>query len=182
MADDATAEALYREARTRCQQGDIAAGIDLVQRAIALAPDHARAHGLLGMAFSSAGRYQEALKSLDRAIALGSTDAYGSRADALVALGRLAEAVESFDRALAHDPDSVADWCNRGAALIDLGRASEAAESFARERALAIKPDYVDALNNRANALDRLGRLPEALESADAALARAPEHVDALVT
>ena len=36
MADDATAEALYREARTRCQQGDIAAGIDLVQRAIAL--------------------------------------------------------------------------------------------------------------------------------------------------
>jgi tetratricopeptide (TPR) repeat protein len=178
MADDATAEALYREARTRCQQGEIAAGIDLVQRAIALAPDHARAHGLLGMALSSAGRYQEALKSLDRAIALGSTDAYGSRADALVALGRLAEAVESFDHALARDSGSVTDWCNRGATLIDLGRASEAAESFAR--ALALAPDFAEAHYNHGNALAQLDRHAEAIASYERALAIKPDYVDAL--
>ena len=34
MADGATADALYREARSRCQQGLIAEGIDLVRSAL----------------------------------------------------------------------------------------------------------------------------------------------------
>jgi tetratricopeptide (TPR) repeat protein len=178
MAGDATADALYREARARCQQGELVAGIDLAQRAIALAPDHARAHTLLGMALAGAGRHAEALNSLDRAIALGAADAHGSRADALVALGRLAEAVDSFDRALARDPASVADWCNRGAALIDLGRASEAAESLAR--ALALAPDFAEAHYNHGNALAQLERHAEAIASYKRALAIKPGYVDAL--
>jgi tetratricopeptide (TPR) repeat protein len=178
MAGDATAEALYREAQARCQQGQLAAGIDLAQRAIALAPDHARAHALLGMALARVDRHADALKSLDRAIALGAADAHGSRADTLVALGRLAEAVDSFDRALARDPASVADWCNRGATLIDLGRASEAAESFAR--ALALAPDFAEAHYNHANALAQLERHAEAIASYERALALKPDYVDAL--
>src|SRR5215470_16464744 len=137
MVDSAPADALYHEARSRCQQGQIAEGIDLVRRALALDPKQARFHTLLGMALNNIGRHTEALDSFDQAIALGAADAHGSRADALVALGRLADAVESFDRALAHDPGSVADWCNRGATLIDLGRAGEAADSFAHAIALA---------------------------------------------
>src|SRR5262245_39883387 len=99
MADGATADALYHEARTRCQQGQIAEGIDLVRRALALDSKQARFHTLLGMALSNVGRNVEALASFDHAIALGAADAHGSRADALVTLGRLADAVESFDRA-----------------------------------------------------------------------------------
>src|SRR5256885_9720991 len=110
MANGATADALYRDARSRCQQGLITEGIDLVRRALALDATQARFHTLLGMALGSAGRYVEALASFDEAIALGAADAHGSRADVLVALGRLAEAVESFDRALAQDPSSVPDW------------------------------------------------------------------------
>src|SRR5262245_4426827 len=178
MATDATAEALYREARARCQQGDIAQGIELAQRSIALDPQHARAHSLLGIALSNVGRHEEALASLDRAIALGSADAHGSRADTLAALGRLAEAVESFDRALALDPSSVADWCNRGAALIDLGRAAQAAESFAR--AIALAPDFVEAHYNHGNALAQIERHVDAVASYDRALALKPDYVDAL--
>jgi tetratricopeptide (TPR) repeat protein len=178
MAADATAESLYREARARCQQGEIAEGIELARRSIALDANHARAHSLLGMALSSAGRHEEALASLDRAIALGSTDAHGSRADALVALGHLAEAVESFDRALVLDPSSVADWCNRGAALIDLGRAAEAAESFAR--AIALAPDFAEAHYNHGHALAQLDRYAEAIASYERALTIKPDYVDAL--
>jgi tetratricopeptide (TPR) repeat protein/ADP-heptose:LPS heptosyltransferase len=178
MADGATADALYREARSRCQQGRIAEGIDLVRRALTLDAGQARFHTLLGMALSNIGRHAEALASFDQAIALGAADAHGSRADALVALGRLAEAVESFDRALAHDPSSVADWCNRGAALIDLGRATEAAESFARATSLA--PDFAEAHYNHGNALTKLERHADAVASYDRALALKPGYVDAL--
>jgi tetratricopeptide (TPR) repeat protein len=130
------------------------------------------------MALSNVGRYDEALASYDRAIALGTTDAHGGRADALVALGRLADAVESFDRALAHDPSSVVDWCNRGAALVDLGRVAEAVDSFARATTLA--PDFAEAHYNCGNALAKLDRHGEAVASYDRALALKPDYVDAL--
>jgi tetratricopeptide (TPR) repeat protein len=178
MADGATADALYREALSCCQQGLITEGIDLVRRALVLDPAQARFHTLLGMALSSAGRHAEALESFDRAIALGAADAHGSRADALVALGQLAEAVGSYDRALAHDPSSVADWCNRGAALIDLGRFAEAADSFARATALA--PDFAEAHYNHGNALAKLDRHVDAIASYDRALTLKPDYVDAL--
>src|SRR5437764_13221205 len=101
MSDGAAADTLYREAHSRCQQGQIAEGIDLVRRALALDAGQARFHALLGMALGNIGRHAEALDSFDQAIALGAADAHGSRADALVALGRLGDAVESFERALA---------------------------------------------------------------------------------
>src|SRR6266545_20034 len=154
MADAARAEALYREALARCRQGLIADGIALLHQSIALDPQQARAHRLLGRALAQIGRPQESLASLDRAVALGAADDPGSRADALVALGRLAEAVASFDRALALDPNSVADWCNRGAALLDLGRSADAVASF--DRAIALAPDFAPAHYNRGNALARL--------------------------
>jgi tetratricopeptide (TPR) repeat protein len=178
MAEDATAEALYREARSRCQQGLIAEGIHLARRALALDPRQARFHTLLGMALSNVERHAEALGSFDQAIALGAADAHGSRADALVGLGRLVDALESFDRALAHDPSSVADWCNRGAALLELGRAGEAADSFARATALA--PDFAEAHYNHGNALVKLERHADAIVSYDRALTHKPDYVDAL--
>jgi tetratricopeptide (TPR) repeat protein len=178
MADSVTADALYREARTCCQQGQIAEGIDLVCRALTLDSKQARFHTLLGMALSNVGRHAEALASFDQAIALGAADAHGSRADALVSLGQLSDAVESFDRALAHDPASVPDWCNRGAALLELGRASEAAESFARVTSLA--PDFAEAHYNHGNALLKLDRHVDALATYDRALALKPDYVDAL--
>jgi tetratricopeptide (TPR) repeat protein len=178
MADGATADALYREARLRCQQGQIAEGIDLVRGALTLDARQARFHTLLGMALSEVVRHAEALDSFDQAIALGAADAHGGRADALVALGRLADALESFDRALAHDPSSAVDWCNRGATLIDLGRDAEAADSFAH--ATALVPDFAEAHYNHGNALAKLERHADAVASYDRALALKPDYVDAL--
>ena len=177
--DPANVDGHYHLARARCEQGELGEGIDLLRQALALAPAQARLHKLLGMALGRAGRHGEALASLDRALELApSADAYGSRADALVALGRPAEAVESYDRALALKPDSVEDWCNRGAVLIDLGRSEAAIESF--DHVLALAPDFAEAHYNRGSALARLGRQEEALASYDRALALNPDYADAL--
>src|SRR5258705_6043652 len=114
-----TPDALYRDALAACEQDRIEDGAAILSRALAIPPDQARLHGLLGRALTHLGRNEDALASFDRALALGSSTAglHGSRADALVALNRLDEAVQSYDRALALQPDSVDDWCNPGAVL-----------------------------------------------------------------
>jgi tetratricopeptide (TPR) repeat protein len=177
MAD--TADALYSEALSACEQGRIEDGVAILNRALVLAPDQARIHGLLGRALVHLGRNADALASFDRALALGAATAglHGSRADALVALHRLDEAVASYDRALAIRPDSVNDWCNRGAVLHDLGRHEQAAESFSR--AIALAPDFAPAHYNHGNALAALNRHEPALASLERALALEPGYVDA---
>lgn len=171
-------EALYRDARAACEQGRIDDGVALISKALALAPDQARLHGLLGRALSHLGRNDEALASFDRALALAPTAGlHGGRADILVALGRLDEAVQAYDRALALEPDAIDEWCNRGAVLHDLGRNEDAAESFARVIALA--PDFAPAHYNHGLALAALGRHEQAATSLQRAVALEPGYADA---
>ena len=177
MAD--TADALYRDALSACEHGRIEDGVAILQRALALAPDQARIHDLLGKALTRLGRNEDALASFDRALALGAATAslHGGRADALVALHRLDEAVASYDRALAIRPDSANDWCNRGAVLHDLRRHEQAAESFSR--AIALARDFAPAHYNHGNALAALNRHEQALASLERAIALEPGYVDA---
>ena len=81
MAD--TADALYRDALSACEHGRIEDGVAILQRALALAPDQARVHDLLGKALTHLGRNEDALASFDRALALGAATAglHGGRAD-----------------------------------------------------------------------------------------------------
>jgi tetratricopeptide (TPR) repeat protein len=174
-----TADALYRDALAACEQGRIEDGVAILSKALALAPQEARLHGLLGKALLHLGRNGEAVASFDQALVLGSASAgvHGSRADALAALGRLDEAAQSYDRALALDPGSVNDWCNRGAVLHDRGRHQEAAESF--NHAIALAPDFAPAHYNRGNALSALGRYDEAAVSLRQAVTLDPDYADA---
>ncbi len=177
MAD--TAEALYRDALSACEQGRVADGIALLEKARGLAPDEPRIHGLLGQALIHLGRHEEAVTSFDRALALSSSSAslHGNRADALAALGRREEAVQGYDRALAIKPDSVNEWCNRGAVLHDLGRHEDATESF--HRATTLAPEFAPAHYNHGIALVALKRHEQALTSLDRAIALEPNYADA---
>jgi tetratricopeptide (TPR) repeat protein len=174
-----SAEALYSDALSACEQGRVADGVAILHRARELASDQPRIHALLGQALTHLGRHEEALASFDRALALGSSGAglHGNRADALAALGRREEAVESYDRALAIKPDSVNEWCNRGAVLHDLGRFEQAAESF--QRAVALAPGFAPAYYNHGLALAALRRHEQALASFDRAIALDPNYSDA---
>jgi len=180
LTEAANADALHSLARAACEAGRLPEGIAYARQALALDPQRARTHLLLGMALAQSGYSIEALASLDRAIAIapGLAAAYGNRGDVLVAIGRQDEAIASYDIALALVSDSLENWCNRGAALHDLKRYEEALASF--DRVLALKPDFTEVHINRGNALAALRRHQDAIAAYDSALALAPDHVDAL--
>lgn len=172
--DPENIDALYYVAVLALQEGQIAEGIKVIERALTVGPPQGRLFNLLGQAHLRLNQDDAALESFDRAIACepGFADAYGNRANVLADMGRLGEAVVAFDRALALRPNNAEDICNRASVLADLGRLEEALAGY--ERAIALLPDLVQAHYNRADILRRLGRLPEALASYDRAIALSP--------
>jgi len=174
------ADTLYRQAQSSCQAGRLEEGIELIRRALVIAPASAPAHVLLGQALAGLGKVQDALAAIERAIQIDPAlaAAHGNHGDLLATLGRHQDAVASYDRAIAIEPDAVANWLNRGAVLFELGRYDEALIDFDRVAELA--PDFAQAHFNRANTLLRQGRDPEALAAFDRGLALDPTNVEGL--
>jgi len=86
------------------------------------------------------GKYQGAVESYDKALAIDPKDAaaWYNRGNALGDEGKYQKAVESYDKALAIDPNDAAAWYNLGNALDELGKYQEAVENY--DKALAIDP------------------------------------------
>lgn len=148
--------------------------------AVSRDPTVALAHAGRGRELLTLGRAEEALASLDQALALAPDDAVTryNRGNALVALGRRAEAVTAFEQAARANPRLAHAWYNLGTTLMDLRRHEEAAASF--DRVLALDPTMVAAHNNRAAALLALGRPAEAIAALEPALRLRPDHPAAL--
>ncbi len=121
-------------ARARLQEGDVDAAIPLLEQALALEPDLARAHFFLGTALRPLGRYEEALEHL--AVA---REQYPRDRVVLGQIGRLQfldrqyeAAVDTYQAVLAIDPEDVAAHYNLMLAHQGAGNREEAM----RERAL----------------------------------------------
>jgi tetratricopeptide (TPR) repeat protein len=125
------------------------------------------------------GRFEEALASYDKVIALmpDNAEVYSNRGIVLQGLRRFAEALASYDKAVALMPGYADAHNNRGNALQDLKRFEEAVASY--DTAIALKPDHANARNNRGNALSALKRFEQALASYDAAIAVKPGYAEA---
>jgi tetratricopeptide (TPR) repeat protein len=160
------------------QRGQTERGIDLLRQALKLEPRQPLAHRDLGNALQQLRRFEEALISYDKALALKSdlADAHNNRGIALAGLRRFDEAIVSYGRAIALKPDYAQAYNNRGAVLSDLKRATEALADFSN--AITLDPGYAKALNNRAGVLAELGRHEEALQDHDQAIARHPEDAN----
>ena len=132
----------------------------------------------LGYSFGHINRFEEALASFDKAVAIkpDNSSLWNDRGLALGQLGRHEEALASFDKVLLLQPEDADAWNNRGAPLSKLGRHEEALESV--DKALALQPDESNLWNNRGLALSKLGRHEEALASFDKALALQPDSAD----
>lgn len=78
----------------------------MIKRALALQPELAEAHALLGLNFMDQWHYQEGLDALDLAIVFNSgvAEFHLWRSHALSAMGRLKESFEALDRAFELDP------------------------------------------------------------------------------
>ncbi len=142
-------------------------------------PTHWVGWKMLGVLFSQAGRIQEALVPMQKAVALlpHDAEAHNNLGITLQALGRLGESESSYRRALAINPGYAQAYCNLGTVLQDAGR-PDAAEAAYR-RALAINPGYAKAYNNLGAVLHDTGR-PDASEACyRSALQADPGNVEA---
>jgi predicted O-linked N-acetylglucosamine transferase (SPINDLY family) len=175
-------DALHLRGLIALDQGDLAGGIDFIQRSLAVNSDQAVAHSNLGNALLSAGEWQRARESFDRALSLKPDliIAHYNRANALRSLGFYEQALAGYDHVLALNARHVPALNNHGLVLEALGRLDEARASL--ERARDADPRYAPAQENLAALLLKLDRPLEALAVSESLLKWAPGNVTALCT
>ena len=172
-------DTMLREAVTMQQNGAYAEAEDMYREILALRPKHFDAIQLLGALSLQAGRLDEGIELLKKAVAINGMQAplHSNLAYAYNAQRRFTEGLASANRALTLQPKFVDALNNRGNALAGLDRAADALASF--EQALALQPGLAQAWNNRACVLRDLGRPADALASCDQAIALQPGYADA---
>jgi tetratricopeptide (TPR) repeat protein len=145
-----------------------------LERAVALLPQDAEAHGNLGNAYRSRGRAEDAAASHRRALAIrpNYAEAHNNLGSALRDLGRLDEAEASYRRALAMRGDFAMAHANLAETLRLSGKLEEAASSYAD--ALILRPADAELHNRLGSVLCDLGRLEQAEQSCRRALALKP--------
>ena len=191
----ADAAAVYREALQRdpnhafalhylgvieLQSGNAVAALRLISASLRLNDRIAAMHFNEATAWRALSRYQEALQSVERAVALDArnVDYWMLHGEVQLALERIEAALSSFDNAVASAPAAAAAHTQRGLTLARLRRFVPALEAF--DRAASLAPKSAAAAVNRAGALAELGRSNAALDACDRALELTPNFAPAL--
>lgn len=162
--DPKYADGWVNVARCRLEEGNVAGAREVLDKALALAPELAKAHFFMAMADKRDGRYGEALAHLGRASAQfpGDRVIHNETGRILFLQRRYADAVAAFARTLAIDPEDLTAHynlilCHRG---LGDAKAAEASERLYRrfkadEPSQALVGPYL-----RANAHDNNERQP----------------------
>ncbi len=148
-------------------------------KAIAIDPNFAEAHGNRANILVEAGLPDEALKSFDKAVALkpDSMTDWVNRGALLHTLNRYDEALASFDKAIAIAPDEPGILMNRASALALLERYADAEATY--NQIIKINPKFALAYTHKALAVMELGRLADARALLEQALAMNAEDHEA---
>jgi protein O-GlcNAc transferase len=163
-----------------CHQAGLLSEAERVYREVLeIDPRQFDALHLLGLIHYQRGACAEALRDIDRALAVKPdiAAAHNSRAAVLNGLKRFEEAVASCERAISLKPEYGEAFSNRALALLGLKRFEEALASC--ELAIGLRPDLAEAFNNRGNALKELKRFEDALASYERAIALKPNYAEA---
>jgi tetratricopeptide (TPR) repeat protein/glutathione synthase/RimK-type ligase-like ATP-grasp enzyme len=120
-------------------EADFEGAMDVCRAAVALLPDPAPAHAVLGRILLASGRTAEAIESYRAAVGLtpSNVEALGGLALALLAAEDAEAALAAADAALALKPDFADAWLRRGSALLLLHRPEAAAQALEHGAALA---------------------------------------------
>ena len=160
--------------------------VPLLERALAVEPDHAHARRNLVIALEARGNRRLAggqldagLDDLRRASALDPTSGAIESALGLglAELGRFEEAIDHYHRALARLPGDAPTLNRLGKALMDLGRFEEARQAL--EAAAAAAPAMLEANVNLTAVLVELGRLEDAAVTGRRAVELVPRSPEA---
>ena len=138
-------------------------GVNLWSRAVAVTENNYEAHNLLGRAWFTQGRLDEAIHEMQEVARLnpGFAEAYCNLGRAYVAKGRVDEAFACYQKALELRPDYVAVHNSLGSLLLQRRQADQAVVHC--QKALELEPDNVTAHNNLGFAFSLMGRFDEAV-------------------
>jgi tetratricopeptide (TPR) repeat protein len=165
------AHAVYFLGHLTYLRGQLEDAAWLLTHALAIDPNHARAHNDLGETLRGLGRNDDALAHLQRAITLEPTlaHAYGNLAATLVALNRPEEALRWAQESLRRATDKAIAHCDLGSLFGRLNRTKEAIRQY--DLALALQPGNVRARYFRGLMRLTLGQMPDAWAEHEARLA-----------
>jgi len=179
--DMANLDALYLSALLELASGALETALDLIQGAVAIAPQHAQIHFTHANVLQGLQRLPAALASYDAALRFDPqhVEAHYNRGLTLQAMQRHAEALSSYDAALALKPLDADACLNRGVALQELQRFDEALASLGQ--ALRLAPGDARVLYNRGLIWQKRHHPQRALADFDAALAIDTRYVEAWI-
>jgi tetratricopeptide (TPR) repeat protein len=142
-------------------------------------PDNARALTSLGATYFDERRFDEAMRSYDRAIESGPgyADAYFNRAMALARINDHAGAIRDFDRFISLKPAFADAYNGRGGEYLKINRLDDAIRDYSKS--IELRPGSALACFNRATAEAQARRPEEALADYTKALALNPEYAEA---
>lgn len=160
---------LYQQARYEQAEKEL-------QQSLALEPQEAYAHSLLGLCLMHREKFAEATEEAEQAIHLEPDMAFAHYALAMILHQRHRndEAIPAINEAIRLEPED-ADYL-AVLAQIQLDERRWPAALEAAERGLQHDPEHVGCNNLRAMALVKLGRKAEAGETIDTALKRNPDN------
>jgi protein O-GlcNAc transferase len=151
------------------RQGDRSRAIAALEALANRAPRVASVHARLGAYLLEAGRYEDAGRRLDAAVALAPEDAaaWTNLGVARLRLRRVDAAIDACRRACALDPSGLGARVNLGNALEQAGDVDGAVAAL--EAARAIDPESAEVANNLGNLYRAQGRFEDAFSAYDAA-------------
>jgi tetratricopeptide (TPR) repeat protein len=175
VREQENADALHLLGVLRHQQGDHAAAVDLMRRAIALRPSVPAFHANLAEAYRALRQFDRAAGSCRMALRLWPDypEALCNLGLALQGQGRLDEAVGHFRHALQLRPGFAAGHNGLGTLLRELGKLDEALEHF--RQAVEHDPGLATARSNFGQLLLDGGRAEEALPHVQEAVRLQPD-------
>ncbi len=145
------------------QAGQLQAAEQMCLQILAVAPDHADAWYLLGLASVQLGKHQTGIECFRRALALAPdfAGAHNNLGNALREQGKLDDAVAFCRRAVELQPDFAMAHHNLGNAFKDQGKIDQAVACY--RRALELKPAFTGPCYELGNVLKSQGKLDEAV-------------------
>ncbi|MDY6781947.1 MAG: tetratricopeptide repeat protein [Cyanobacteriota bacterium] len=129
-----------------------------------------------GETYRLMGRYEDALRDFDKAIAIDSEYkwAIASRGETYRLMERYEEALKDFDRAIELDPQYEWAIANRGNTYFLMKRYEEALKDY--DRAIEFDPKDDWAIANRGFTCQKMGRYEQALKDFDKVMELDPEY------
>lgn len=179
--DPAADRLRLQEIQSAAQARDFARAATLAEAAFKTGLEHPMVLNLTALKCEQEGRFEDALKVLDRAIQIAPQDLGARNAAGLVLtrLERYPEALAMFDSVVAIMPEFAGAHCARGASLEAMGKLKEAEAAY--RHALSLEPENLGATQGVANLLSRRGAHAEARPLAEAVLEAEPNFPDAVM-